>query len=193
MLKKWKVNKIKINSNHWNLLKKYHYSDYYLGMMMKHCFELTDEFNNLKGIAIYSLPSGKNTAKVYKKTKKENVLELRRLACIDNTPKNTKSYFIAKCNKWIKKNTNYDVIVSYADPYYNHVGTIYKASNFIYIGKQKYKQVKLNWKNKILNERELYRKNKNKEYSNIELRNDYKKGQVKRIYMPKKHMYRIEL
>ena len=66
-----------------------------------------------------------------------DVIELRRLCCIDNTPKNTESFFIGKMLKWLKKNTNHSVVVSYADQEYGHSGTIYKASNFEYWGMQK--------------------------------------------------------
>jgi hypothetical protein len=62
--------------------------------------------------------------------KEEDVIELRRLACIDQTPKNTESFFIGKCLKWLAKNTPVKTIVSYADPEYGHKGIIYQASNF---------------------------------------------------------------
>ena len=57
------------------------------------------------------------------------------LVLIDDTPKNSESYFIAKSLKWLKKHTDVEVIVSYADPNYGHVGTVYQASNFVYLGK----------------------------------------------------------
>lgn len=72
--------------------------------------------------------------KKYGKTESE-VIELRRLACIDNTRKNTESFFIGKCLRWLQLNTNIKTVVSYADPEYGHQGTIYKASNFKLIGK----------------------------------------------------------
>ena len=61
-------------------------------------------------------------------------MELRRLVCIDDTPKNTESYFIAKSMKWLKHNTDVEVIVSFADQHHGHSGVIYKASNFNYLG-----------------------------------------------------------
>ena len=64
----------------------------------------------------------------------DDLIELRRLCCIDDTPKNTESYFIGKTLKWLSKNTNLKVVVSYADTMQNHNGTIYKASNFKYVG-----------------------------------------------------------
>jgi hypothetical protein len=37
--------------------------------------------------------------------------------------------------RWLKKNTAHKVVVSYADAEHGHVGTIYKASNFKYLGR----------------------------------------------------------
>lgn len=62
------------------------------------------------------------------------IVELKRLCCIDNTPKNTESFFIGKTLKWLKRNTSIKTIISYADSNYNHEGTIYKATNFEYKG-----------------------------------------------------------
>ena len=66
--------------------------------------------------------------------KEEEVIELHRLCCIDDTPQNTESFFISRCIRWIKQNTNVKAVVSYADENHNHKGTIYKATNFEYLG-----------------------------------------------------------
>lgn len=57
------------------------------------------------------------------------------MVLIDDTPRNTESWFIGKCLRWLHKNTAIKYVVSYADPNYGHVGTIYKASNFKWVGK----------------------------------------------------------
>jgi hypothetical protein len=54
--------------------------------------------------------------------------------CIDDTPKNTESYFIGKTLRWLKQNTDMEVIVSFADQHYGHTGVIYKATNFEHYG-----------------------------------------------------------
>jgi hypothetical protein len=66
-----------------------------------------------------------------------DVIELRRLCCIDDTPKNTESFFIGSTLRWLKKNTDKKIVVSYADEEYGHTGIIYKASNFKLEGKRK--------------------------------------------------------
>ena len=65
---------------------------------------------------------------------KNDVIELRRLCCIDDTPKNTESFFIGQTLQWLKTNTDIKVIVSYADAHYGHGGIIYKATNFFHEG-----------------------------------------------------------
>ena len=56
------------------------------------------------------------------------------MCCIDDTPTNTESFFIGKTLRWLKQNTDCEVIISYSDLHQGHEGTIYKASNFINIG-----------------------------------------------------------
>ena len=94
------------------------------------CFALEDN-EVLIGVCIFSNVS-RQSIKVPNCNK---LLELSRLFILDGTPKNTESYFIGKCLKWLKKNTDYEAIVSFADPTQGHQGTIYKATNFILLGK----------------------------------------------------------
>jgi hypothetical protein len=110
----------------------WHYSHKLKGMIQKYVFKLVYE-GQIIGAMIYGQPAMPKAWMKYGE-KKEDVLELRRLCCIDKTPKNTESYFIGKTLRWLKKNTDVKTIVSYADPHYGHGGTIYKASNFAYWG-----------------------------------------------------------
>ena len=116
-----------------DFIEKWHYSKSINGLMSDYCFKLTYN-GEIIGAMIYG---GLGMANVWKKyaERKEDILELRRLCCIDNTPKNTESYFIAKTLKWLLRNTNVKMVISYADPEYGHKGTIYKASNFEYLGR----------------------------------------------------------
>jgi len=117
-----------------DFIEKYHYSKNINGVKSDYCFGMFEkETNNMVGAMIYG---GMAMANQYKKygEKQEDVTELRRLVLIDDTPKNSESFFIGYSIKWLKKNTNIKVIVSYADPNYGHVGTIYKATNFKHVG-----------------------------------------------------------
>ena len=86
------------------------------------------------GAMLYAMPSMPATAAKYNPINPDKCFELRRLVCIDDTPTNTESYFIGQTFKWLKKNTDIEVIVSFADQHYGHSGVIYKATNFEYFG-----------------------------------------------------------
>lgn len=67
--------------------------------------------------------------------KLNEVLELTRLAIVDNTQSNTESWFISQSFRWLKKNApEVKVLVSYADPEQDHTGGIYRATNWLYQG-----------------------------------------------------------
>jgi hypothetical protein len=113
-------------------VEQWHYSKSVNGLRLSYCFALRNG-EQLIGAALFG---GLAMANVWKKyaEKEEDLIELRRLCCIDDTPKNTESFFISKCLLWIKKNTQIKRIISYADTNYNHQGIIYQASNFKRLG-----------------------------------------------------------
>jgi len=102
------------------------------GLSARHCFKLMDN-GKMVGACIFGKMAMRNQWKPYADSE-DKVIELRRLCCIDDTPKNTESYFISKCIKMLKSE-EYEVIVSYADLTYGHSGVIYKASNFKLVGR----------------------------------------------------------
>lgn len=110
-----------------------HYSESINGVMATYCFKLEHD-GKLIGAMLYGGLGMANAWKKYAKTP-EDVIELRRLCLIDETPKNAESFFIGKTLRWLKQNTTIKTIVSYADPNYGHQGTIYKATNFQLLGK----------------------------------------------------------
>lgn len=110
-----------------------HYSKSINGCMADYCFKLSNQEGIIVGAMFYGRMAMANQWKRFSDSESD-VIELRRLCCIDDTPRNAESFFIGKTIRWIKKNTNIKIIVSYADTEYNHTGTIYKASNFEYLG-----------------------------------------------------------
>lgn len=109
-----------------------HYSRSINGLMVSYAFGLYHK-GTLVGAMLYGKLAMANAWRKYGDTAEE-VLELRRLVTLDNTPKNTESFFIGHTLRWLKKNTEVKTIVSYADPNYGHGGTIYKATNFTHVG-----------------------------------------------------------
>ena len=116
-----------------SFIHKWHYSHDTNGIQQTQCFALYNE-NKIIGAIIYAIPSMPNTAKKYNPDNPLRCWELRRLCCIDDTPTNTESYFIGQTLRWLRQNTDTEVIVSYADLEQGHEGVIYKASNFHYLG-----------------------------------------------------------
>lgn len=111
-----------------DFIEKWHYSHNINGLMSSYCFKLMDG-DEMKGAMIFGKLGMANAWRKYGESESD-VLELRRLVCIDDTPKNTESFFIGKCLRWLKQNTEVKIIVSYADPNYGHQGIIYQATNF---------------------------------------------------------------
>ena len=111
-----------------------HYSGSINGCIADYCFALYDG-DTMIGAMFYGRMA---MAGQYRRFAKEegDVVELRRLCCVDDTPKNTESFFIGNTLRWLKKNTAHRVVVSYADAEYGHSGTIYKASNFLLEGRR---------------------------------------------------------
>ena len=122
-----------------SFIKKWHYSQSTRGLHISHCFGLYSDdgpfgLPRMIGAMIYGIPAMYGVAERYYKDDPSVVIELNRLCCIDDTPKCTESYFIGKTLRWLKKNTEHKIIVSYADAHYNHTGIIYRATNFKYEG-----------------------------------------------------------
>ena len=74
-------------------------------------------------------------ASLFGEEHKDRVKELHRLAIIDDTPKNTESWFISRCLKMLRS-VRPDLwgLISFADTTEGHEGTIYHASNALYCG-----------------------------------------------------------
>jgi len=108
-----------------NIFKNYHYKTEQIGGGISVCFAMFIN-DKLIGGAVLGVPRHE---KKYK-----NCIDVRRMACIDDTPTNTESYFLGQIIQYITCNTKYDNVLSYSDLSVNHVGTIYKAANFKKIG-----------------------------------------------------------
>lgn len=115
-------------------IEQWHYSGSINGCISDYCFALFDGAGMI-GAMFYGRMAMAGQWTRFGKTA-EDVIELRRLCCIDDTPKNTESFFIGATLRWLKRNTTLRVVVSYADAEHGHTGTIYKASNFILDGKR---------------------------------------------------------
>ena len=97
-------------------------------------FDMEDE--KLIGVICYGDPIGRHSgASISTEIPRENVYELVRLFIHDGYGSNIESYLIGQGFKWLKENQPHiKALISYADPQAGHVGTIYQATNWIYVG-----------------------------------------------------------
>lgn len=90
----------------------------------------------LCGVCVFGMRCGKNQyTAICPSIKNGEYIELTRLWLEDSLGRNSESYFISKCIRLLPKDIK--MIVSFSDEKQNHVGYIYQASNFIYLGKNK--------------------------------------------------------
>jgi hypothetical protein len=89
----------------------------------------------IKGVAVFSVPANRFTiTSIFENETQHIGIELSRFFTYDDTPKNFESYCLKRCFEYIKLNSDVDVIVSYADPNFNHAGYLYQALNGTYLG-----------------------------------------------------------
>lgn len=111
-----------------HIFENFHYKGGHMGGGISICFGLYDESRLVGGAVLGKL----RQEQAYSKHGK--TIEIRRMACLDEAPKNTESFFLSKVIWYVRKNKLADTIISYADKSVGHKGTIYKAANFKYEG-----------------------------------------------------------
>ena len=90
----------------------------------------------LRGVCVFGNPSSTNVAdSILGKAYGEHVVELVRLACNAAALRNAESQLISNALRILKQEIPHLVaVVSFADPWHGHVGTIYQATNWLYTG-----------------------------------------------------------
>lgn len=175
-----------------DFIEEWHYSKNVNGLTTTYCFKLLDVEDNLIGAMIYGRIAMANVWKKYANAENE-LIELKRLCCIDNTPKNTESFFIGKTINWLKRNTSIKTIISYADTTYGHEGTIYKATNFRNVGMTKSGKV-IMYKGKRYHDKTIRTKYNGviKPFA-LEIKKALNNGEAEYVNTLGKHIYLYEL
>jgi hypothetical protein len=119
-----------------DFIEKWHYSNSINGCIADYCYALFKPCGEMAGAMFFGRMAMANQWKRFSENESK-VIELRRLCCIDDTPKNTESFFIGRALRLLRKDWGKGIVVSYADKEYGHSGVIYKASNFKMIGEIK--------------------------------------------------------
>jgi len=100
----------------------------------------------LVGVAVFSVPAQPKALDVLPGDRNESV-ELGRFVLLDDVPANGESWFLARCFEHLRR-LGYTGVVSFSDPvarsdagglvtFPGHVGTIYQATNAVYLGRTK--------------------------------------------------------
>lgn len=97
-----------------------------------------EKFDRLVGCIIYGSPVARHAVKSISDCLQfDQVLELKRLWIEDGIGTNIESYCISQSIKYIKTyNSNIKVLISYSDPMEKHIGSIYRATNWLYQGNE---------------------------------------------------------
>ena len=93
-------------------------------------FGLFDSHDKLMGVCILGTPPSRHLQISLCPANPSLVIELNRLWVHDVMPGNTESWFIAQVLKQLPPK----IICSFADTVQNHLGIIYRASNWFYAG-----------------------------------------------------------
>lgn len=97
------------------------------------CFGLFYK-DEIVGVCTFGMGCGKNQyTSVISNIENGHYIELTRLWCEDTLGKNTESFFIGKSLSMLPKEI--ELVLSFSDEKQGHVGTIYQATNFYYLGK----------------------------------------------------------
>lgn len=146
------------------------------------CFGLFKK-DDLIGVITFSRP---HSSSLVKKFNPYKVHELSRLCIIADKRKNLASFFVSKALKLLGS----DLVVSFADPNHGHLGFVYQASNWTYLGqnrdKTEYKVKGLEHKHELSI---LYgfRMPELKEFYGDRLYKTKKKGLHRYLYIRKTH------
>ena len=171
-----------------NFVETHHYSKNMNGLHISYCFKLMDG-DTVIGAMVYGSLGMLGVAEKYNPKNPSKILELKRLVCIDDTPKNTESYFIGWTLRWLQRNTDLEMIISYADKTFGHEGVVYKATNFECMGETSAGKV-IMWNGRRYHDKTLRNKHNGKlKPVAIELKNALDDGSAQYVETLTKNIY----
>ncbi|MFB5193057.1 Mom family adenine methylcarbamoylation protein [Alicyclobacillus fastidiosus] len=140
-----------------NVLKKLISANHYSGT----CSSISVGYGvrykgKLSGGIVFSAGVGRHANAYCRICKPTEVIELTRLWLSDELPKNSESRVVGLALRVLRKGRGrFRAVLSYADEFAGHVGTIYQATNFRYMGCTTSNATKIRIGNLIVNSRSL--------------------------------------
>lgn len=120
------------------LIKKYHYSHKATNNLSTLCLGIYRKVDDeLVGTLAFGkcLNSKKTPQKIVEGSDENDMYELNRMAMLDEEPKFCESQAIGLSIKWIKRHKpQIKWLLSYSDGKEGNIGTIYQATNWLYLG-----------------------------------------------------------
>jgi hypothetical protein len=126
-----------------SFIVQHHYSRSTKGITSSFCFRVTHN-GQIVGAAIVGRPAMKDQITKYSENGKFQLTELRRFVMIDEAPRNSESFVLGRIFRFLRKE-GVQRILSYSDPSHGHIGVIYRATGFQYLGQTP--SVKVIWWN----------------------------------------------
>lgn len=119
---------------------------------------------SLVGVAVFSVPAQPRCLDVLPCAREEAV-DFGRFVLLDDVPSNGESWFLARCHELLVRE-GLRGVVTFADPvprtkvtgevvFTGHIGTIYQATNAVYVGKSAARVARLLPDGRVLHERGL--------------------------------------
>jgi hypothetical protein len=104
--------------------------------IVSHSFgAINPETEKIVGAAVIGHKAGNaKTGGIFHDAEPTKCRELIRLVLSDDAPTNSESNFLGFVLRWMRKNTDIQGLLSYADPEHGHTGVVYRATNWLYTG-----------------------------------------------------------
>lgn len=140
--------------------------------------------HDLIGVIVYGMScQAKMASSVVPILGQWDYYELQRLYVKDCTRTDFESWFIGKSINWLKENKpDIVMLVSFADPWYGHNGTVYQATNWIFTGANNGANVYIDKDGKVIHARTIAKGKVDKD----KLREEWRPGKFRYVKFLKK-------